>query len=98
MDFNAQVPILTEVEARPVTSFWGQVKSEEGVSVAKVGACQTVPFVLRHLAGGGEQVHVTPNVKILVKVRLEGFRRHLSTVYIDGEEVNGVMLSVERVF
>ena len=98
MDFDAQVALLYEVEARPVTGVRGQVKYEEGVSVAKVGACQTVPFVLRHFAGGGKQVRVTPNVKSLGKVRLEGFRGHLSTVHIDGKEVYGVVLGVERVF
>ena len=84
------------MEARPVTGVRGQVKSEEGVSVAKVGACQTVPFVLRHFAVA--QVRVTPNVKSLGKVRLEGFRGHLSIVHIDGKEVYGVVLGVERVF
>ena len=75
----------------------GEVETE-GVPVKEVGARQAVPLVLRHLAGGGEHVDVTPDVQTLGKIRLERFGGYMSTVHVHGEEVDFVVLGVKRVF
>ena len=48
--------------------------------------------------GGGEQVDVASNVAPVLEVWLEWFGRHLTSVNVDGQEVYGVVLGVERVF
>ena len=98
MNFDTRVSLLHQVETRPIAGVRGQIKPEEGVPVAEVCAGQINSFVLRHFASGTEQVHVTANVTTLSKVRLERFSWHLSTVHVDGKEVNVVVLRVERVF
>ena len=65
--------------------------------MTKVIALQIVPFVLCLFTGGGKQVDVASNVAASLKVWLERFRRNLTSVDVDGQEVNGVVLSVEWV-
>ena len=64
--------------------------------MTEVGARQTVPFVLRHLAGLGEQVDVTRNVPPIGEIRFKGFGGHLSTVHLYGEDVDVVVLGLKR--
>ena len=93
MDLDARVALLHQVEARPATRVRGQIETEEGVPVTKVGASQAVLFVLRHFAGRDEQVNVTSDVMIL-----EEFGGYLSTIHVDSEEVYVVMFGVKRIF
>ena len=73
-------------------------KPKQSVTVTEVGARQTVPFVLRHLAGVDEQFDVTRDVPPNRKIRLKVFDGHLSTVHLHGEEVDVVMLGMKRFF
>ncbi len=66
--------------------------------MTKVIARQIVPFVLCLFTGGEKQVDVASNVAASLKVWLERFRRNLTSVDVDGQEVNGVVLGVEWVF
>ena len=48
------------MEAEAIARFRCQAKAEEGVAVSVVAASQSVPLVLPHLAGRGEQTRVAP--------------------------------------
>ena len=63
----------------------------------EVGTSQTVPFVLPHLTGRREQVEVTPYEEVVAEIRLERFGGYLSSVDVHGEEVDVVVLGVERI-
>ena len=67
MHLDAQVALLYQMEAGAVALVGGQLKTEEGVAVPEVAARQSVPLVLPHLTGRGEQVHVA---SMLVAVSL----------------------------
>ena len=73
-------------------------EAEEGVAFAKVIACQLVACVLCLFTGGGEQVDVASNVATSLEVWLERFGRNLTSVDVDGQEINGVVLGVEFFF
>ena len=76
----------------PFCTRWKQLPSHASgvrsnpkyVAVAEIVARQLVAFVLRLFAGGGEQVHVAANVLARLEVRLKRFRRHLTSVDVDG--------------
>ena len=57
-----------------------------------------VRFVLRHLAGRGEQVDETSGVLAFGEIRMEKLGLYLSTVHVDGEEFDVVVLSLKRIF
>ena len=60
---------------------------------------QLVAFVLCLFTGGREQVDVASNVAtVSIEVWLERFGRHLTSVDVDDQEVNGVVLGFEWVF
>ena len=61
------------MEAGAIALVGGQVKTEEGVAVSVVAANQSVPLVLPHLAGRGEQTHVAPDEEVVFEIRLERF-------------------------
>ena len=61
MQFYAQFALLYQMEAGAVALVGSQVETEEGVAVSVVAASQSVPLVLPHLAGRGEQTHVAPD-------------------------------------
>ena len=46
MHLDAQVALLYQMEARPITRVRGQVETKEGVPITEVVTTQTVPFVL----------------------------------------------------
>ena len=75
-----------------------RIEAEEGVALTKVIARQSVPFVLRLFTGGGKHVDVASNIAASLKVWLERFRRNLTSIDVDGQEVNGVVLGVELIF
>ena len=56
MYLDAQVALLYQMEAGAMIG--GQFKTEEGVAVSLFAARQSVPLVLSHLAGRGEQGRV----------------------------------------
>ena len=60
-------------------------------------ARRSVPLVLPHLTGRGEQVHVAPDEKVVVEIRLERFGGYLSPFDVHCEEVDGVVLGVKRI-
>ena len=97
MQLYAQVALLYQMEAGAVALVGGQVKIEEGVAVSIVGASQSVPLVLPHLAGRGEQTHVAPDEEVVFEIRLERFGGYLSSVHVHCVEVDGVVLSVKRI-
>ena len=73
------------MEEQPVARVRGEDEIVEGVPVREVGARQAVLFVLRTGWCNGE-------------IRLEGFRGHLWTEQVHGEEVDVVVLGVKRTF
>ena len=93
MQFYAQVALLYQMEAGAVA----QVETEEGVAVSVVAASQSVPLVLPHLAGRGEQAHVAPDEEVVVEIGLERFGGYLSSVHVHCVEVDGVVLGVKRI-
>ena len=76
----------------------GLDRTEEGVAFAKVITRQLVPFVLRLFTSGGKQVDIDSNVAASLEVWLERFCRNLTSVDVDGQEVNGVVFGVEWIF
>ena len=80
MQLYAQVALLYQVKAGAIALIGGQVKTEEGVAVQEVAARQSVPLVLPHLVGRGEQAHVAPDEEVVFEIRLERFGRYLSSV------------------
>ncbi|KAI0242839.1 hypothetical protein LSAT2_010896 [Lamellibrachia satsuma] len=86
---------LTQVAARPVARVQGEVETKKSEYITEVGARQTVPFVLRPLAGLGEQVDATRDVPPIGEIRLKAFGGHLSTVHLHGGEVDVVVLGVK---
>ena len=85
------------MEAGTVALVGGHVETEEGVAVSVVAASQSVPLVLPHLAGRGEQTHVAPDEKVACEIRLERFGGYLSSVYVHRVEVDGVVLGMKRI-
>ena len=77
MQLYAQVAPLYQMEAGAFALVGGQVKTEEGVAVSVVAASQSVPVVLPHLAGRGEQTHVAPDEEVVCEIRLERFVGYL---------------------
>ena len=76
MQFYAQVVLLYQMEAGAVALVGGKVETEEGVAVSVVAASQSVPLVLPHLAGRGEQTHVAPDEEVVFGWKgLEGICR-----------------------
>ena len=96
MQFYAQVALLYQMEAGAVTLVGGQVETE-GVAVSVVAAIQSVPLVLPHLAGRGEQTHVAPDEEVVCEIGLERFGGYLSSVHVHRVEVDGVVLGVKRI-
>ena len=92
MQFYAQVALLYQMEAGTVALVGGQVETEEGVAVSVVAASPSVPLVLPHLAGRGEQTHVAPD-----EIGLERFGGYLSSVHVLRVEVDVVVLGVKRI-
>ena len=82
MQFYAQVALLYQMEAGTVALVGGQVETEEGVAVSVVAASQSVPLVLPHLAGRGEQTHVAPDEEVVCEIGLERFGGYLSSVHV----------------
>ena len=78
MHLDAQVALLYQKEAGAIALVGGQVKTEDGVVLPEVAAGQSIPLVLPHLTGRGEQVHVVPDEEVFVEIRLERFGRYLS--------------------
>ena len=97
MHLDAQVALLYQMEADAIALVVGQVKTK-GVTVPEVAARQSVPLVLPHLTGRGEQVHVAPGEEVVVKIRLERFGGYMLPVHAHGEEVDVVVLGVKRIF
>ena len=97
MQFYAQVALLYQMEAGAVAQVGGQVETEEGVAVSVVAAIQSVPLVLPHLAGRGEQTHVAPDEEVVCEIGLERFGGYLSSVHVHRVEVDGVVLGVKRI-
>ena len=71
MQLYAQVARLYQMEAGAIALVGGQVKTEEGVAVPEVAGSQSVPLVLSHPAGRGEQAHVAPDEEVVFEIRLE---------------------------
>ena len=71
MQFYAQVTLLYQMEAWTVALVGGQVKTEIGVAVSVVAASQSIPLVLPHLVGRGEQAHVAPDEEVGFEIGLE---------------------------
>ena len=97
MQFYAQVALLYQMEAGTVALVGGQVETEEGVAVSVVVASQSVPLVLPHLAGRGEQTHVAPDEEVVCEIGLERFGGYLSSVHVHRVEVDVVVLGVKRI-
>ena len=97
MQFYAQVALLYQMDAGAVALVGGQVETEEGVAVSVVAASQSVPLVLPHLAGRGEQTHVAPDEEVVCEIGLERFGGYLSSVHVHRVEVDGVVLGVKRI-
>ena len=107
----AQVALLYQMEAGTIALVGGQVKTEEGVAVPVVAASQSVPLVLPHLAGRGEQTHVAPDEEVVFEILLERFggfvarpqfggfvaRLDLSPYHVQCVEGDGVVLGVKRI-
>ena len=98
MQFYAQVALLYQMEAGTVALVGGQVETEEDVAVSVVAASQSVPLVLPHLAGRGEQTHVAPDEEVVCEIGLERFGGYLSSVHVHRVEVDVVVLGVKRIF
>ena len=77
MQFYAQVALVYQMEAGTVALVGGQVETEEGVAVSVVVASPSVPLVLPHLAGRGEQTHVAPDEEVVCEIGLERFGGYL---------------------
>ena len=92
---DAEITLSCKMETATVATVGGYIKAEEGVSFAKVITRQLVPFVLCLFTSGGKQVDVASNVAAGLEVWLERFGRNLTSVDVDGQEVNGVVLGVE---
>ena len=97
MQFYAQVALLYQMEAGTVALVGDQVETEDGVAVSVVAASQSVPLVLSHLAGRGEQTHVSPDEEVVCEIRLERFGGYLSSVHVHRVEVDVVVLGVKRI-
>ena len=97
MQFYAQVALLYQMEAGAIALVGGQVKTEEGVAVSVVVASQSVPLVLPHLTGRGEQTHVAPDEEVVFEIRLERFGGYLSPIHVHRVEADGVVLGVKRI-
>ena len=97
MQFYAQVALLYQMEAGTVALVGGQVETEEGVAVSVVAASQSVPLVLPHLAGRGEQTHVTPDEEVVCEIGLERFGGYMSSVHVHRVEFDVVVLGVNRI-
>ena len=82
MQLYAQVALLYQMVAGSIALVGGQVKTEEGVTVPEVAASQSVPLVLPHLAGRGEQPHVAPDEEVVFEIGLERFGGYLSSVHV----------------
>ena len=93
---DEEITISSQMETATVATVG--VEAEEGVAFTKVIARQFVPFVLCLFPGGGKQVDVASNVAAGLKVWLKRFRLNFKSVDVDGQEVNGVVLGVKRVF
>ena len=94
---DAQVALLYQTKAGVIALVGGQVNTEEGVAVPEVAARQSVPLILSHLTGRGEQVHVAPDEVVVVEIRLEKFGGYMSPVHLHGEEVDFVVLGRKRI-
>ena len=81
---DVPVTLLYQVETAAVARVRRYVEPEKRVAVAEIVARQLVAFVLRVFAGGREKVHVAANVLARLEVRLKRFRRHLTSVDVDG--------------
>ena len=97
MQFYAQVALLYQMEARAIALVGGQIKTEEGVTVSVAAASQSVPLVLPHLAGQGEQTHVAPDEEVVFEIRLERFGLYLSPVHVHCVEGDCVVLGMKRI-
>ena len=97
MQFYAQVALLYQMESGAVALVGGQVKTEEGVAVSVVAANQSVPLVLPHLAGRGEQTLVAPDEEVVFEIRLERFGGYLLPVHVHCVEGDGVVFGVKRI-
>ena len=95
---DAEVTFSHQVETATIAAVRCQVEPDERVTIAKVTARQCVTFVLCLFTGGGEQVNVASNVAPFLKVWLEWFGWHLTSVEVDSQKVNGIVLCVEWVF
>ena len=97
MQFYAQVTLLYQMEAWTVALVGGQVKTEIGVAVSVVAASQSVPLVLPHLAGRGEQAHVAPDEEVVFEIGQERCGGYISSVHVHYVEAVGVVLGVKRI-
>ena len=97
MNLDAQVPLFNQVEARTDTRVGGEIETDESVTVPEVDASEVAPLVLPHLTSRGDQVEITPDVTIVVKIRLDRFGGFLSSVHVHGKEVDVVVLGVKRI-
>ena len=97
MQFYAHVALLYQMEAGASALVGGRVKTEECVAVSVVAASQSVPLVLPHLAGRGQQTHVAPDEEVVFEIQLERFGGYLSPVHIHCVEGDGVVLGVKRI-
>ena len=73
MHLNEQVNLLYQMEARTVTH------------IPEVDTNQTIPLVLPHLTGRGEQREITPDVTIVGEIRLDRFGGYMSYVRVHGK-------------
>ena len=97
VEADAQVALLYQMEAGAIALVGGQIKTEQGVAVPVVAASQSVPLVLPHLTGGGEQAHVAPDEEVVFEIRLKRFGGYLSSVHVHCVEADGVVLGVKRI-
>ena len=96
MQLYAQVALLYQMKAGAIALVGVQVKTE-GVAVPVVAVSRSVPLVLLHLAGRGEQTHVAPDKEVILEIRLERFGGYLSPVHVHCVEADGVVLGVKRI-
>ena len=97
MQFYVQVALLYQMEAGTIALVGCHIKTEEIVVVSVVAASQSVPLVLPHLAGRGEQTHVAPDEEVVFEIRLKKFGGYLSSVHVHCVEADGVVLGVKRI-
>ena len=95
---DAEIILSYQVEATAIAAVGCQIETEESVAVTEDVTRQLVAFILGVFTGGGEQVDIASNVAPVLEVWLEWFGRHLTSVDVDGQEVFGVVLGVERVY